>query len=91
MPLYEYACQVCGLTVECLVSREGDVPQECGSCGGGLSRVLSATKASIGGVDGKQRTAQLLQHRNSAYAQSSRGKEERRAQIAALRKRGMPV
>ncbi len=49
MPLYEYACDSCGETIEAL-QRFSDPPLEtCGSCGGSLEKLISAPSIQFKG------------------------------------------
>ena len=50
MPLYEYACDSCGETIEAL-QRFSDPPLEtCGSCGGTLEKLISAPSIQFKGT-----------------------------------------
>ena len=50
MPLYEYACEVCGHTFEVLQKFSDPPPGECGSCGGNVERLISAPAIQFKGA-----------------------------------------
>ena len=50
MPLFEYACEVCGHTFEVLQKFSDPPPAECTSCGGKVERLVSAPAIQFKGT-----------------------------------------
>ncbi|MFQ5962299.1 MAG: FmdB family zinc ribbon protein [Candidatus Methylomirabilales bacterium] len=48
MPLYQYACQACGVEVEVRHRMSESPPGQCAACGGMLERVFTAPRLSFG-------------------------------------------
>ena len=42
MPIYDYACTVCGRVVEVVHGVNGQGPQACETCGGAMKKLLSS-------------------------------------------------
>lgn len=49
MPIYEYACQRCGHTVELMQKVTDPPPKKCEKCGGKMARLISQTSFRLEG------------------------------------------
>ncbi|MGZ3641745.1 MAG: FmdB family zinc ribbon protein [Candidatus Limnocylindrales bacterium] len=92
MPLYDYACTVCGRRVEVLQSVHAREPEHCEVCGGRLRRVISSPAVHFKGTGWakKERAAAATKRARSSAGDgdSASGKAEARDDSSSGTKSG---
>jgi putative FmdB family regulatory protein len=79
MPIYEYACDECGETLEVIHSLSATPPETHEGCGGRLQRVMSApaTRVKETGEPGTTHTSMLRFQENQRIAADVRKRKKR--------------
>jgi putative FmdB family regulatory protein len=92
MPLYDYACTVCGRRVEVLQSVHAREPERCEVCGGRLRRVISSPAVHFKGTGWakKERAAAATKRARSSAgdSDSASGRAESRDDSSSGNKSG---
>ncbi|MGC8634614.1 MAG: FmdB family zinc ribbon protein [Candidatus Limnocylindrales bacterium] len=66
MPVYDYACTVCGRTIEVMHGVHDSGPLVCEACGGPMRKVLSAPAIVFKGSGWAKKDARAASHARSA-------------------------
>jgi putative FmdB family regulatory protein len=80
MPIYEYACDTCGETLEVIQSVSAPPPDAHEACGGRLRRVLSAPTTRVkapGGETSTTHTSMLRFQDNQKIAADKKKRQNR--------------
>jgi len=79
MPIYEYACDTCGETVEVIHSLSATPPDTHEGCGGRLQRVMSAPATRVkegAGETGTTHTSMLRFQENQRIAADAKKRKK---------------